>query len=351
MTDELFVAGLTAIFAIILGWGFRTLPGENWQILAAMPREKHKNGAWRGDNFTYYGVLNANAYLIGVMIFISLLGAVSVPVIGIVTPVLVLLAICVPASKIVARVVEKKKHTFTVGGAAFVGIVIAPWIVRLTDVTIGRGMGFHLPVLTFLAALSIAYAFGEGVGRLACISFGCCYGKPLSQCHPLLQRLFRKYHFVFSGETKKIAYADGLDGEKVVPIQAVTSILYCGSGILGVWLFLKGWYFTAFFETLVITQCWRTISEFFRADFRGDRKISAYQIMGVVAIFYAAAIALIFPGNPSVRHADIVAGLGCLWHPGMILALQALWAAIFIFTGRSSVTASSLSFHVVRDRI
>jgi hypothetical protein len=35
----------------------------------------------------------------------------------------------------------------------------------------------------------------------------------------------------------------------------------------------------------------------------------------------------------------------------MILALQGLWLAIFLYTGRSSVTGAQLTFHVHADRI
>ena len=41
-----------------------------------------------------------------------------------------------------------------------------------------------------LAALAIGYILGEGLGRLACLSFGCCYGKPLDQCGKVVSILF-----------------------------------------------------------------------------------------------------------------------------------------------------------------
>ena len=155
---------------------------------------------------------------------------------------------------------------------------------------------------------------------------------------------------MFSGKTKKIAYADGWDGERVVPVQAVTAMIYCGSGITGVYLFLKGFPAAAFFESLVATQGWRSVSEFLRADYRGGRKISAYQIMAPAAVGYAVVAALLQP-TATIAQPDLLRGLGHLWHPAVILGLQALWAAVFLYTGRSSVTAASLSFHVVRERI
>jgi hypothetical protein len=90
-----------------------------------------------------------------------------------------------------------------------------------------------------LAAIMIAYAFGEGLGRLACISFGCCYGVALQEAHPLLRRVFDRWHFVFFGDTKKISYASGLAGKQVVPIQAITLLLYIGIGLAANGFFSK----------------------------------------------------------------------------------------------------------------
>lgn len=350
MIDELFVLGLTLIFSQILSWGFRTLPSERWQILAAIPRIKHPGGNWEGENVTFYGVFNANAYVLAVMIFITLMGSVAVPAAAIPAITGTLLGVCIPASRVVARIVEKKRYTFTVGGASFIGILIAPWLVTAVNLALKPWMGAPVAIMTFMAALSTAYAFGEGIGRLACISFGCCYGRPLAACHPLIQRLFLKRSFVFSGKTKKIAYADGWDGERIVPIQAITAVIYCGSGIVGVYLFLKGFYTAAFFETLLITQLWRAVSEVFRADYRGGHKISAYQIMAMAAVGYAALVA-VFQPVAKIPAPDVLLGLGYLWHPAAILSLQALWVAVFLYTGRSRVTGSALSFHVIQDRI
>lgn len=350
MIDELFVLGLTLMFSLILAWGFKALPSERWQILAAVPRRKHPGGEWQGENFTFYGVFNANAYVLGVMIFIVLMGSIATPIAPLLLITAAIMGICIPASRIVARIVEKKQYTFTVGGASFVGILISPWMVTAVNLALEKWMASPIAVMTFMAALAVAYAFGEGIGRLACISFGCCYGKPLRTCHPVIQRLFLKRSFVFSGKTKKIAYADGWDGERVIPIQAVTAVIYCGSGIVGAYLFLKGHYAAAFFETLLITQIWRSLSEVFRADYRGGRKFSAYQIMAVAAVAYAALVAAFQPAVSGIRP-DVLKGLGYLWHPAMIIALQLFWVAVFLYTGRSKVTGAALSFHVVQERI
>ncbi|MEW6379760.1 MAG: prolipoprotein diacylglyceryl transferase family protein [bacterium] len=349
MIDELFILTLGAALSFMLFWGFRALPAEEWQILASVPKQKTGNGLWKGMNLTYYGLFTANAYGVAVAIMFVLLGSVFIPLSGILVMAAAVLAICIPASKIIARIVEKQPNGFTVGGASFAGLITAPWIFRLISLTLGRGANFSLPVMVPLAALASSYALGEGIGRLACISFGCCYGKPLAQSHPFLQKIFEKRNFIFSGKTKKAAYEGGLDGHKVIPIQAVTSVIFTGTGLAGVYLFLKGYHAAAFLLTLITTQGWRTISEFFRADYRGRGKISAYQIMGIIAILYSVLIVFCFP-SARIQSANILIGLRSLWNPWLIIFLQSLWLIIFLFTGRSQVTGATLSFQVIGKR-
>lgn len=347
MSHEVFVVCLGLCFTAVFTWAFRTLPNEKWQIIAAVPkiRQDH-NGQWQGENLTYYGAFTATAYLIAVAIVFVLLGAVSVRAEIVCFLVILLLSVCVPASELIARLVEKKAHTFTVGGASFTGIILMPWLVWFADAIWEIG----IPVMPVMAAIAIAYSFGEGFGRLACISFGCCYGKALSDCPVIVRKLFEKRCFVFSGKTKKIAYAHGLDGRRVLPIQAITAVLYTGVGLAGTYLFLKTFYAAAFIMAILITQVWRAASEFLRADYRGEGRLSAYQIMAVLAAGYSIFISMIFHGYLP-QSADIVSGLGYLWNPLMILSLQGFWIAIFLYTGRSKVTASLLSFHVLREKI
>lgn len=350
MKNEIFVLSLALFFALALSWGFKNLPKEKWQILLSRPVQKQEDGSWIGENLTYYGFFTATAYLIAVIILIVLLGSLRIPFFTIFALTGSVIGICLPASKVIAKIVEKKSHTFTVGGAAFAGILVTPWIIRIFNLMPGKESLGEIEVMTVLAAVCIAYSLGEGFGRLACISFGCCYGKVLSQCHPCLKKLFEKRHFIFSGKTKKIAYAHGLDGKEVIPVQAVTAVIYCTSGLIGIYLFLKGSCIAAFLETLAITQIWRIVSEFFRADYRGEGKVSAYQIMGGLAVLYGLTLPFIFPMSEA-ETADVLTGLAYLWNPGAIIFLQCLWLGIFLYNGRSKVTGSCLSFHVIRERI
>ena len=188
------------------------------------------------------------------------------------------------------------------------------------------------------------------MGRLACISFGCCYGKSLAHLRPVLRTLFTKCSFTFFGGTKKIAYQGGMEQEKVVPIQAITSIVLVLTALIGTLLFLKSRYSIALALSIGVSQGWRALSETLRADYRGPGKVSAYQGMALFMILYALVIAALLP-VPAIPLPDIVAGIKVLWNPSMILFLETLWLALFLYYGRSTVTASSISFHVLRDRI
>ena len=347
----LFLAVLTLLLAVLLGWGFVHLPRERWQMLAAIPWSKRGDGSWQGINLTWYGLLLASGQTLAVCLLLLLLGAAGISVGGSLLAIVALLAFCLPAARIVAILVEKKRHTFTVGGAFFVGIVLAPWIILLVDRLLQRfASGETLPVLPTMAAMAVAYALGEGLGRLGCISFGCCYGKPLKDCHPLLQRLFAGRAFTFAGPTKKAVYAGGYAGQPLLPVQAVTCVVCCLTAVAGSFLFLGGRYLAALILAVVVTQLWRIFSETLRADFRGFASFTAYQKMGGLAVVYILAVVWLWPA-PQLPAPHITAALARFWRPETVLALQLLWLVFFAYFGRSTVTSSSLSFELLRDRL
>ena len=350
MMIYVFLATFGICCFIYLFWGNHVLPKEHWQFMATMPRQRQSDGPWEGINLTWYGFFSANAYLVAVALFLLLTGALELPRPAMAAFTLILLCICVPASKLVARIVEKKAHTFTVGGAVFVGLVCAPWVVVLFNIMAARLGGEALPVFPILTALAIAYAFGEGLGRMACISFGCCYGKAVEDCPAWLKRLFGKRAVCYVGTTKKIAYASGLEGKPVLPIQAITASLYILTGLTGCGLFFSGHYSAAFAIAVTTTQLWRVVSEFLRADYRGNGRLSAYQWMGLLAIPYAWGLPSLLP-LADIFLPDLQVGLSSLWTPGLLLSLQCLWLFILFYTGRSAVTGATLSFHVKHERI
>jgi prolipoprotein diacylglyceryltransferase len=350
MANELFVLSLGGLFVAFATWAFKQLPREGWQILASVPIFKDASGRWHGLNFTYYGLLTANALVLSAAMLIVLLGAVNVPTSATLAVLVALLLISLPAARWVARLVEGKNYTFTVAGAFFVGMFAAPVTLRIFNSILARAEMNEIPLMPALAALMIVSAIGEGLGRIACISFGCCYGKPLAHVHPKLRRVFEKWNFVFSGEMKKISYASGMEGTQVVPIQAITSILYMSVALLSTLLFLKSHFSSSFFLTVVTTQGWRCLSEVLRADHRGTRRISPYQIMGMIAILYSLGL-LFALGTDNPVFPNLNAGMNALWHPEVLLFLQTLWAVVFIFFGKSMVTGAQISFHLYHDRI
>lgn len=346
MIDGVFVFGLAVIFLGLLTWAFKTLPKERWQIIASVPLKKEDSGHWTGVNLTFYGVFLASAYLFGVVIFLILLGALGVNLMGVMYLIIASLVFCVPSSWLLAVVVERKKHTFTVGGAVLVGLLTAPAVIVVVRFLADTP---NLELMPALAAMCISYSVGEGLGRLACISFGCCYGKPIDQFGTLARRLFSRIGFIFDGHTKKISYESGLDGVKVVPIQAITAILLLASALVSIIFFLNGSFHLAFALSIFFSQAWRVFSETLRADFRGGKKFSAYQRMALAAIIYATFLLVLVPA-PQPILVDLVRGLMMLWQPSVILVLESIWLGLFIVTGCSMVTKATLSFHVRRER-
>jgi prolipoprotein diacylglyceryltransferase len=350
MSNLIFLLVFSCLLMLLLAWGFAHLPGERWQILAVVPVAKDGEGRWLGVNLTYYGLFIATGQLLAVCLLLTLLGSARISLAGTVTATAMLLLVCIPAARIVAILVEKKRHTFTVGGAAFVGIVLAPWLILAVERVLQSLFPCYLPVLPVLAAMAAAYTLGEGLGRLGCISFGCCYGKRIKDCSPMVRKVFSRYPFVFSGLTKKAAYESCLEGEPLVPIQAVTCIIYCLTAMVASLFFLRSQFTAALLVSIVVSQLWRILSETLRADFRGFSRISAYQIMGGLAVVYMLVITLLFRppylGDPDIGH-----GLRQLWHPGVILSLQVLWLIFFVIFGRSTVTTARLSLGLVRERL
>ncbi len=341
---------MTCVLGLLLVWGFINLPRERWQMLAVIPLKKNKNGVWQGINLTYYGFFLATSQLLAVILLLFLLGAAHLPFSAILLVTAIILAVCIPAARIVAILVEKKRHSFTIGGASFVGILLAPWCILLVEKIMTRFTDCNLPMLPMMAAMAVAYTLGEGLGRLGCISFGCCYGKAIGDCHPLIGRLFSKTAFIFQGATKKAIYEGHLHGRQLVPIQAITCIIYCLTATIGSFLFLRNHTTSSLIMSIGITQIWRILSEMLRADFRGFSKISAYQKMGAAAVVYVMAISLFFPTTPLVLP-DVGLGISRLWQPGIIIGLEVFWMMAFFIFGRSTITTSTLSFDLVHEHL
>ena len=350
MDKVLFLTGLAVLLVTLLGWGFKHLPKERWQMLAVVPLKKHNDNSWLGANLTYYGFFIATSQLLALMLLLVLLHAANISIEGAVLSIIAVLLFSLPAARLVAIVVEKKRHTFTIGGASFVGIVVAPWAIILISKILGEDGTSFMPMIPLLASMSIAYTLGEGLGRLGCISYGCCYGKPIEECNRVLQTLFSKLNFIFYGNNKKVAYEAQLHGRKLIPIQAVTCIIYSFGALAGSYMFLNGAFTHALLFTMMLTQLWRILSETMRADFRGFSKISTYQKMGLISVFYIITVCFLVEAPPQVIP-EITRGLHILWTPGVIVGLQVLWLVFFFTFGRSTVTTSTVSFELIKEHI
>jgi hypothetical protein len=348
MNNYVFLGTLLAVFGTVMYWGFSRLPEERWQILASLPVGKTAAGRWNGVNITWYGLLNANANAIAVGLALLLLCSLGLSFPVAASMVLPIMLLSLPAAKIIARLVEKKSATLTVAGATFVGCLTAPLVIFLAARFWGEPAGAAL-ILPAFAAFGSAYAIGEGLGRLACLSFGCCYGKPLDQCGDRTRRLLKPFAQTYIGHTKKAAYEGKLEGVRTVPVQALTSIVNVATGLGSIGFFLNSRFTGALLLSLMGTQVWRIFSETLRADYRGPGRFSVYQFMAVIIAIYACALAVWLPSSGLVPNIKI--GLAVLWAPGPLLLLQALWFSVLWFTGRSAVTASFITFHVVRNRI
>ncbi len=351
MEGIVFVLLLAILQGFIFNWALRCLPAEEWQMMAVLPTNKVGPTTWKGLNLTYYGAFISIACVYSCAIGIVLLRSIGIPVALIIAIITLVLIACVPASRVLAQIVERRNYTLTIGGALFVGVLMAPLVIEFSNLLIGSFVtDLYVPTIPFLAALAIAYATGEGFGRLACISFGCCYGKPLVETSPLIRNIFSPLSIVFYGHTKKIAYEGGLEGLPVVPVQGITAIWNSFCGLLGMLFYFSSSYSVAFLLPIAGTQLWRFVSEFFRADFRGHGSVSAYQIMSLFAL--AVSSLIVWAKDGSLYNApDLYVGIMSLWDPMLILFLIAVGISIFILTGLSEVTGSTITFSVVNDKI
>jgi hypothetical protein len=350
MLNVSFVAALALGLLALIIWGVRTLPAERWQMLAAVPLKKSPDGSWKGLNLTFYGFFSATGTAFALAILLLLLASVGISAAVTFTLGLFVLLVCIPASRIIAGIVERKRNTFTVAGAAFVATLLLPWLLLELRPLATRFLHCELLVLPSLAALAIAYALGESIGRLACLSFGCCYGMPLRNANPAIVRLFHKHNLVLHGSTKKAAYASHLAGEPLIPVQAITSAVFGISGIVGLVLFLAQQFRLAAWIPVLASWGWRAWSELLRADHRGGSRVSAYQVMAIISAAYLGVFLLLTPSSPTTAP-DLATGFGAITPAPVILMLQLFWVGLFLYYGRSRVTASTLSFHVVTERI
>ena len=346
MIDELLALGLGYSLVQATLRSMRFLPLARWQFVAAIPVKDTGQHAWKSVNLTFYGLIIALSVVASLLLAIFLLAAAAIPM-GATLLILALLLIAgIAASKVITRLVEGHANGFTVGGAAFIGVILAPFVTLWVEHVWQAVFKQEFLITPILAALSLAYILGEGLGRLACISYGCCYGKRLATCPPWIQTLLGSWSLKFSSPTKKAVYESGFSNCELVPIQAMTAMLYSILAAAGVYLFLKGLFVPVFVLTLIPAFAWRFASEFLRADYRGKGLFSAYQLMSLAVIPYTLITAWVLRGLPGLKP-DAITGLQALWSPGILLVLECVGLLVFIIFGKSTVTDSTVTFHLV----
>jgi prolipoprotein diacylglyceryltransferase len=354
LLELVFQAGLVSILTAVVIWGIRFLPGERGQFLAAIPRKREpQDGVWWGVNLTYYGLLTASAQILALLVFLLLAVSAGTPLqVAAIWGAVLLTATAVSAS-LLARLVEGRRYTLTVGGASVTVLLITPvGVAGIEALGWGRDQ-LHPPLLVTLVAVAIAFCFGEGLGRLACLSFGCCYGRPIQSFSPFWRKVLSRGLITFSGATKKAVYAGGLGGLGLFPIQAVSAVLLLSLGMGGWVLFFRGSLEAAFLATALPYHLWRVVSEYFRADYRGRGSWSAYQIASLLMVpwslfwtWFAADASGDLRSLPDLEYA-----LRTTWDPGVLLSLQVLWCILLVSAGISRVTDSRVEFRVRGDRV
>jgi hypothetical protein len=345
LTIEFGIALLLGAGLVLFRWGFRNLPKEGWQIALAVPART--NGAegryWPAINFTVYGVISSLAYGLSLLVFIFLISAAGQPLLPASVFGALLLAVGIPASKLVARWVEGIPG-HTIGGAVFavlLAAVPAMWLTKL----IGQALAltpFDPGIL--MAAACISYALGEAIGRLACLSFGCCYGRPIAQCTSLQRALYSRFTETYRGRFKKIAYAGGLTDRPVIAVQSIASAVLFVLFLVSLWLFWKGMFAVSIVVALGLSQLWRAYSEQLRADFRGREGFTLYQAMAIVGALLSVCFAQLYVNDvaSTVHTLSAVRGWRIVTQAEVIIPCQLLALLILRYMGRSSVTSSRL---------
>lgn len=350
MHVEIFILVAALIFVVLFFWAFKRLPREEWQFICSFPSIKTEGGRWQGWNLTYYGFFTALALVCALLVFLVMMFSMQIPSAITIFIITAVLAFCLPAASLTARILEKKKYTLSVGGTFFIGMLITPWIIYAAGFLNKTYFASNLSLLSVMTALIVAYSIGEGLGRLACISFGCCYGKKLDLCPAFVQKVFKNINFTFTGNLKKISYAHQWEGQQVIPIQALTAVIYVFFGLLGMYLFFRGFVVLPLVLNLFVTQIWRVLSEFMRADYRGEGKISGYQIMASLSILYGVFVVYLFKGESAIMP-DLTLGIKSLWNPILIIFMFILWVTTLIYTGKSKVTNSEIELLIIKENI
>ena len=345
---ELGLALVALCASPIFLWCFRNLPDERWQFAAILPSPSGQltDHGWIGTNITFYGVISALAYAVATAIFVFLCGSMGQPLWPTLTFIGLMLVVCIPASRLIARWVEGGNVNFTVGGATFAGALLMPIALFVS----ARIAVDNFNPVALIAAAGLAYVLGEAIGRFGCLSFGCCYGRRLSDVGPLQRALYGSTATTYRGQLKKISYASDMENTPVVPVQSIASVVLFVLFLLGLWLFWQQNFAASALLVVWGSQSWRVYSETLRADYRGSSKVSAYQWMAL-ATCAIATITILTTANGNSIAPSSAAGWASLGRVDVLIAIQCLAVGIVWFMGRSQVTGALVNLRLFRERL
>ncbi|MFH0976294.1 MAG: prolipoprotein diacylglyceryl transferase family protein [Spirochaetota bacterium] len=337
----LLLTAITVMSCVIWYFSFTRFTHERYQVLFCFPTEKKEN-SWSGFCITWYGLIISLSFTFSFIIFVFLMGSSGISYLSVVIPVLISVAIGVLASKLLAERIEKTKATISVAAAMFTSFLLIPPSFFIYGKIFSET---PIPVMIVLSSISIAFAFGEGYGRIACISFGCCYGKPVDKTGWFLRRIFHRMNFTFRGGLKKASYAGNLEGSPLVPIQGITSIVNVLTGITGIVLYYHGNFSSTLLTVIISLSAWRILSEQFRIDNRGSGKISAYQIMSLFNIGYSVFISVaLYSANPLLP--DFEKGINAVLSREIFPVSIVIFSILLIFYGKSKVIFPEIKLKV-----
>ncbi len=203
-------------------------------------------------------------------------------------------------------------------GFAFQGGFIAV-VAGLMVIVVAHG----LPCLTFLDTFALTLPLGHALGRLGCLTYGCCHGRP-TDSHLGIR---------YTNPESKVFWGSDLGGVRIHPTQA-----YSAAGNLTLFLLLNAMMLmplvpgqlTATY--LVLGACGRFIIEFWRGiPVRQWLGLSTYQwvAVGILAVGLAlAAIVAFGAGGTALAHP---VGLGVAMGASLVYAPYILFFAFTIF--------------------
>ncbi len=330
-------------------WCFRNLPNERWQFAAILPspNRQQTDHDWIGTNITFYGVISALAYAAATATFVFLCGSMGQPLWPTLAFICLMLAVCTPASKLIAHWVEGGNVNFTIGGATFAGALLLPIALFLSARIAADGFN----AIALIAAAGLAFVLGEAIGRFGCLSFGCCYGRRLSDVGPLQRALYGRTATTYRGPLKKISYVSNMENTPVVPVQSIASVVLFVLFLLGLWLFWRQNFAACALLVIWGSQSWRVYSETLRADYRGGSRVSAYQWMALATCVITTVTVLTASIGESSVAPSSVAGWASLGRVDVLIAIQGLAAGIVWFMGRSQVTGALVNLRLYRERL